>query len=132
MKTFFSVFFGAFCAIMAAAAVLYFIKEYQDTEGARQLLQETRSASERLNTTYAGIPSPAPQETTLNGRPAGTKSEATLVQSVTIKTADGELAIPAGKTVHTVNEKSPPGTVVVSYEGYAFIIPLAAIGAASR
>src|SRR5437868_5657919 len=132
MKIFFSVFFGVFCAIMAAAAVLYFIKEYQDTEGARQLLRETRGASERLNTNYAGIPSPAPQETTLNDRPSETKSEARLVQAVTIKTADGELTIPAGKTVHPVNEKSAPGTVVVSYEGYAFIVPLAAIGAASR
>ena len=132
MKMFFSVFFGAFCAIMAAAAVLYFIKEYQDAEGARQLLRETRSASEGLNTAYAGIPSPAPQETTLNDKPAEINSDAMLVQPVTIKTPDGELTIPAGKTVHTVNEKSPAGTVVVRYEGYAFIIPLAAIGAASR
>ena len=132
MKMFFSVFFGVFFAIIAAAAVLYFIKEYQDAEGARQLLQETRSASDRMNTTYAGVPSPAPQETTLNDRSVETKGEVMLVQPVTIKTADGELTIPAGKIVHTLNEKSAPGTVVVKYEGYAFIVPLAAIGAVSR
>ena len=131
MKMFFSVFFGVFCAIIAAAAVLYFIKEYQDAEGARQLLQETRSASDRM-TTYAGVPSPAPHDTTLNGGSVETKSEAMLVQPVTIKTADGELTIPAGKTVHPLNEKSAAGTVVVKYEGYAFVIPLAAIGAVSR
>ena len=135
---FFSVFFGAFCAIMAAAAVLYFIKEYQDAEGARQLLHETKNASEQMNTTYAGLSTPnsTGRETiSTDGaidRSGESKSEATLVQAVTIKTADGDLLIPIGKTVHTVNEKSAPGTIVVNYEGYTFTIPLAAIGATSR
>lgn len=138
MKTFFAVFFGAFCAIMAAAAVLYFIKEYQDAEGAKQLLHETKGASDRVNTTYAGISTPNPSsfETFSNDEPADkqfeAKSSATLLQTVTIRTADGDLLIPAGKTVHTVNEKSAPGTIVVNYEGYTFTIPLAAIGATSR
>lgn len=135
---FFSVFFGAFCAIIAAAAVLYFIKEYQDAEGARQLLHETKNASQQVNTTYAGLstPNPASPETISNDRSIERsfepRSEATLVQAVTIKTADGDLLVPAGKTVHTVNEKSAPGTIVVNYEGYTFTVPLAAIGAASR
>ena len=138
MKMFFSVFFGAFCAIIAAAAVLYFIKEYQDAEGARQLLHETKHASEQMNTTYAGVSAPnppssekIPNDTTID-RSVESKSEATLVQAVTIQTADGDLLIPVGKTFHTVNEKTAPGTIVVNYEGYTFTIPLAAIGATSR
>lgn len=133
MKMFFSVFFGVFCAIMAAAAILYSIKEYQDAEGAKQLLRETKAASERMDTTYAGIPSPAsaPVETTVN-ETTDLKGEAKLVQSIALSTADGQITIPAGKTVHPLNEKSPPGTVVVNYEGYTFTIPLAAIGATSR
>jgi len=135
---FFSVFFGAFCAIMAATAVLYFIKEYQDADGARQLLHETKNASEHLNTTYAGVAapnrqtSPATSDDRTIDKSFDPKSEAALIQPVTIKTADGDLLIPAGKIVHPVNEKSAPGTIVVNYEGYTFTVPLAAIGATSR
>jgi hypothetical protein len=138
MKMFFSVFFGAFCAIMAAAAVLYFIKEYQDAEGARQLLRDTKNASEQMNTTYAGVSTPnQPSSDTISRDKAvdeslESKSEATLTQAVTIRTADGDLVIPAGKKVHTVNEKSAPGTVVINYEGYTFTVPLPVIGATSR
>lgn len=132
MKMFFAVFFGAFCAIMAAAATLYFIKEYHDTESARQILRETATASERLNTTYGARPAQPRSETVPNDSSAELRDELMLVKAVTIKTADGDFTIPAGKTVHTVHEKAAPGTVHINYEGYTFAIPLSAVAPDSQ
>ena len=127
MKMFFSVFFGAFFAIIAAAATLYFVKEYHDTEGAKQLLQETTRASERLNTTYGAIPAQRRSETVPNDSATELRDELMLVKAVTMKTADGNFTIPAGQTVHTVHEKAAPGTVHINYQGYTFAIPLSAV-----
>jgi hypothetical protein len=130
MKMFFSVFFGAFCAIMAAAATLYWIKEYEDTESAKQVLQQTTAASERPPA--AALPTPPIPEIAPNEQLAESKGEPTLVQPVTVRTADGEFTIPAGKVVHMVNEKSKPGTVLINYEGYTITIPSTSIAAISR
>jgi len=131
MKMFLSVFFGAFCAIMAAAAVLYCNKEYQDGESARQILRETATASQQVNTTYGSIPAANQPETAPIDR-VEPNNDPTLVQPVSVKTVDGEITIPAGKIVHILNEKSARGTVVVNYEGYTFAIPVSAIASGSR
>lgn len=130
MKMFFSVFFGAFFAIMAAAATLYWIKEYEDTEGAKKILQETAALSEPAKIAQAPA-SPLP-ETAPNSQPVEMPTEPTLIKPVTVKTVDGEFTIPAGEVVHVVNEKTKPGTILINYEGYTFTVPSAAIASASR
>ena len=126
MKMFFSVFFGVFCAIMAAAGTLYFIKEYHDTEGAKQLLRDTGRASERLNG-YGAAPAPARLETAPNDSSVALRNEVTLAKAVSVKTADGTFTIPAGKAVQVVHEKAAPGNVHINFEGYIFAIPLSAV-----
>ena len=121
MKMFLSVFFGVFCAIMAAAAILYCIRDYQDTEAARQVLRENLQRSDRSSRGYEAA-SPA-VESAPNNKPAMPEYAPTLVEPVTVKTSDGELTIPAGKIVRLANEKSKPGTVVINYEGYMITIP---------
>ena len=132
MKMFFAVFFGAFCAIMAAAATLFFIKEYQDGESARQFLRETTRAAERIDTTHGAIQAQPRSATVPNDTSAELRDELTLVKAVIIKTKDGDFTIPAGKTVHTVHEKTAPGTVHINYEGYTFAIPVSAVAPESQ
>lgn len=127
---FFSVFFGAFFAIMAAAATLYWIKEYEDTESAKKILHETAAVSEPAQTAQAPA-SPNP-EVTQNSQAVEAFTEPTLIKPITVKTVDGEFTIPAGEVVHVVNEKTRPGTILINYEGYTFTVPSAVIAAASR
>jgi len=126
MRMFFSVFFGSFCAIMAAAAALYFIKDYQDTEAAKQVLQQTTSAAKRMST-YGSPPAATLAETAPNDGSIELRNELTLAKAVSIKTADGDMTIPAGTVVHTVHEKATPGTVHINYEGYTVAVPFNAI-----
>lgn len=131
MKMFFSVFFGAFFAIMAAAATLYCIKEYEDAESAKKILRETAVVSEPAKAPQMVAAASPVTESTPNSQPLEMFTEPTLIQPVTVKTVDGEITIPAGQVVHVVNEKTKPGTILINYEGYTFTVPSAVI-ASSR
>jgi len=130
MKMFFSVFFGSFFAIMAAASALYFISEYQNAEGAKQLLRDTTTAAKRLNSFY-GTQSANLAETARETE-IELRNEVTLTKTVNIKTADGTFTIPSGTTVRTVHEKAEPGSIHINYEGYTFSIPLNVVAAGSQ
>lgn len=122
---FFSAFCGSFCAMIVAAGALYFIRDYQDTESSKQILQATRAAK-RQNGTYGNLPAGAVAAAP-NDSAVELRSEVTLAKAVTTKTAEGSLTIPAGTVVHTVQEKAAPGTVHINYEGYIFAIPLSVV-----
>ena len=130
MKMFFSVFFGSFFAIMAAASALYFISEYQNAEGAKQLLRETTTAAKRLNSFYGN--QSANLAETARETEIELRNEVTLTKTVNIKTADGTFTIPSGTTVRTVHEKAEPGSIHINYEGYTFSIPLNVVAAGSQ
>jgi hypothetical protein len=131
MKMFFSVFFGSFFAIMAAASALYFISEYQNAEGAKQLLRDTTTAAKRLNSVY-GTQSANLADAARNESEIELRNEVTLTKTVNIKTADGTFTIPSGTTVRTVHEKAEPGSIHINYEGYTFSIPLNVVAAGSQ
>ena len=109
---------------MAAAAALYFIKDYQDTEAAKQILQQTTNAAKRMST--YGTQGPTLAETAPSDGSIELRSELTLAKPVAIKTTDGDMTIPAGTVVHTIHEKTAPGTVHINYEGYTVAVPLSA------
>lgn len=110
---------------MAAAATLYFIKDYQDTEAAKQILQQTSNAAKRMGG-YGTQPPVSLAETAPNDGSIELRNELTLAKPVAIKTVDGDVTIPAGTVVHTVHEKASPGTVHINYEGYTVAVPLSA------
>lgn len=116
---------------MAAASSLYFISEYQNAEGAKQLLRDTTTAAKRLNSVY-GTQSANFADTARNETEIELRNEVTLTKTVNIKTADGTFTIPSGTTVRTVHEKAEPGSIHINYEGYTFSIPLNVVAAGSQ
>ena len=128
---FLSVFFGVFFAIMASAGTLYWIKQYQDEVSAKEVLRQVDSQPERQTTrnepAFSPRVEPAQEEQSIQFT-----GEPVLVQAVSLKTPDGNLIIPAGKSVHVVTEKSAPGTVMINYEGYTFSVPIASLASATR
>ncbi len=128
---FLSVFFGVFFAVMASAGALYYIKEYQDEASAKEVLRQADSQTEHRPVTHEHVFAPK-VEPAQEQQPIEFTGDPVLAQSVSLKTPDGNMIIPAGKSVHMVNEKSAPGTVMINYEGYTFSVPIASLASASR
>lgn len=127
MKMFLSAFAGAFCAILVSAGALYLIKDYQETQAARERLRDAVALADR-SSRIARLPASEPESTPEEKPiPPTPQFYPKLVKAVTVKTMDGEITLPAGKIVQIADEKSKPGTVVINHDGYMITIPATSV-----
>jgi hypothetical protein len=116
--------FATLCAILTAAGIFYLIHQQKETAAAHDALDAKmhRTMLPGYGAPPRGIPQPV-------ASPIPYELSGTLVAALELKlqTIDGPVIIPKGTVLRILPEKSKPGTVVISYEGYTLTIPTTAI-----
>ena len=122
MKTF----FATLSAILVAAGIFYVIHQQKETTAAHDALEAKMRRTRYLLPGYGAPPGGTPKPV---ASPLPYESSGTLVAALELKlqTIDGPVIIPKGTVLRILAEKSKPGTVVISYEGYTLTIPSTAV-----
>ena len=118
--------FAALSAILVAAGIFYLIDQQKETTAAHDALDAKMRRTRYSLPGYGGPPHGTPQPV---ASPIPYESSGILVAALELKlqTIDGPVIIPKGTVLRILGEKSKPGTVVISYEGYTLTIPSTAI-----